>query len=172
MRIAKRLLLLLVLLAFSFTVHSCRGFVKEVFKPPKVRVVDVVVASNPPIESKGPWGFRLTLSVDNPNNYPLNVTYVAYTAILGRETVAEGEQRSNLRIEASGVTEVQVPLTVQPEAFSNVARRMLQARRLDYEFNGSVGLDAPVIGVVRIPFSKTGSIDPIDLLIKKGFGFN
>jgi LEA14-like dessication related protein len=110
--------------------------------------------------------------VDNPNTYPLNVTYIAYTAILGREAVAEGEQRSDLRIEASGVTEVTVPLTIRPEAFSKVGRRMLQARRLDYEFNGSVGLDAPVVGVIRIPFSKTGAIDPVDLLIKKGFGLH
>ncbi|MEK6779161.1 MAG: LEA type 2 family protein [Candidatus Deferrimicrobiota bacterium] len=172
MRIAKRSLLLLALLAFSFAANSCRGLMKEVFKPPKVRVVDVALASNPLVDPKGPWGFRLTLSVDNPNTYPLNVTYVAYTAIIGRETVAEGEQRSDLRIEASGVTEVKVPLTVRPEAFSKVGRQMLQARRLDYEFNGSVGLDAPVVGVIRIPFSKTGAIDPVDLLIKKGFGFN
>lgn len=172
MRIAKRSLLLFALLAFSFAANSCRGLVKEVFKPPKVRVVDVALASNPLVDSKGPWGFRLTLSVENPNTYPLNVTYVAYTAIIGRETVAEGEQRSTFRIEASGVTEVKVPLTVRQEAFSKVGRQMLQARRLDYEFNGSVGLDAPVVGVIRIPFSKTGTIDPVDLLIKKGLGFH
>jgi LEA14-like dessication related protein len=172
MRIAKRLLLLLILLAFSFAAHSCRGFVKEVFKPPKVRVVDVALASNPLVDSRGPREFRLTLSVDNPNSYPLNVTYVAYTAILGRETVADGEQRSTLRIEASGATEVKVPITLRPEAFSKAARQVLQGRRIDYEFNGSVGLYAPVLGVVRIPFSKTGSVDPVDLLMKKGLEFN
>jgi LEA14-like dessication related protein len=145
---------------------------REVFKPPKVRVVDVVLASNPLVDPKGNLGFRLTLSVDNPNAYPLNVTLVAYTAILGRETVAEGEQRSDLRINASGTTEIVVPLTIRTQAFSAVARQMLQIRRLDYEFNGSVALDAPLVGIVRIPFSKTGTVDPVDLLMKKGFGFD
>ncbi len=145
---------------------------KEAFRPPKIRVVDVALASNPLVDPKGPWGFRLTLSVDNPNSYPLDVVYVAYTAILGRETIAEGEQRSTLRIEASGATEVKVPLTLRPESFSKAARQVLQARRIDYEFTGSAGLDVPVLGVVRIPFSKTGSVDPVDLLMKKGFGFN
>jgi LEA14-like dessication related protein len=172
MRIAKRPLLLLSLLVFSLAAPSCRGLVKQVFKPPKVRVVDVVLASNPLVDPKGPWGFRLILAVDNPNTYPLNVTYVAYTAILGREAIAEGEQRSDLRIEASGSTQVTVPVTLRPEAFLKVGRQALQARRVDYEFNGSVGLDAPVVGVVRIPFSRAGTIDPVDLLIRKGFGFN
>jgi len=172
MRIAKRLVLLLSLLALPFAAGSCRGFVKEVFKPPKVRVVDVVLSSNSLSNPKGPWEFRLTLAVDNPNTYPLNITHVAYTAILGREAVAEGEERSDLRIEASGITQVRVPVTLRPEAFQKVGRQALHARRLDYEFNGSVSFTAPLVGTFRIPFSKTGSIDPVDLLLRKGFGFN
>ncbi len=31
---------------------------------------------------------------------------------------------------------------------------------------------APLLGVVRIPFSKTGGFDPVALLKKKGFGIN
>jgi len=31
-----------------------------------------------------------------------------------------------------------------------------RGRAIPYEFNGSVGVVAPVVGVVRIPFSKTG----------------
>jgi hypothetical protein len=35
-----------------------------------------------------------------------------------------------------------------------------------------VGVVAPVIGVVRVPFSRTGTIDPMDILRRKGIGFN
>jgi hypothetical protein len=51
-------------------------------------------------------------------------------------------------------------------------RHVLKARHLDYEFNGSVALHAPILGTTRIPFSRTGTVDPIDLLKKKGLGFN
>jgi LEA14-like dessication related protein len=146
--------------------------IKEAFKPPRVRVTDVLLSSNPLDDQRGPWAFILTLSVNNPNSYPLNVSHVAYSAVIGRETVADGEERSDIRIEASQVTTVKVPLTVRPDAFRDAMRQVLHARHLDYEFNGSVAMHAPVVGVVRIPFSRTGTIDPADLLRKKGFGIN
>lgn len=162
-----------MLAALSFAAASCRPLIKEVFKPPKVRVTDAAITSHSIDDPAAPWRLTLTLAVDNPNGYPLDVAYVAYTAVLGRETVAEGEQyRSDIRIEPSGVTMVKMPLTVRPEAFREVLRHVLQTRHLDYEFNGSVGIRAPVAGVVRIPFSRNGTFDPIDLLKKKGFGFN
>lgn len=172
MRIAKLTASLLFLLALSLAAASCRGLLKEVFKPPKVRVVNVALASAPVVNPKGPVAFRMTLSVDNPNAYPLNVTRVAYTAILGGETVAEGEERSDLRIEAAGATCVTIPLSFRPEAFLKAGRQVLRAQRIDYEFHGSVSVDAPVVGTVRIPFSRTGSVDPVDLLIRKGFGLD
>lgn len=172
MRIAKRFLLLIVLSAVSLAATSCRPLLKEVFKPPKVRVTDVLLDSNPVNDPKGPWAFILTLEVDNPNGYPLNVSQVAYSAVIGRDTVAEGDHREDLRIEASRTTTVKVPLSIRPDAFREALRQVLQARRLDYEFNGSVSLQAPIVGVVRIPFSKTGNVDAIDLLRKKRLGFN
>jgi LEA14-like dessication related protein len=172
MRIAKRFLPLLALLAVPLAAASCRPLLKEAFKSPKVRVADVSLASNPLNDPKGPWEFTLTLEVNNPNGYPLDISQVAYAAILGRETVAEGDYRSDIRIEASKVTMVRVPLTLRPETFQEAFRHVLQGRRVDYEFNGSVGVNAPVVGIVHIPFSRTGSFDPVDLLKRRGFGFN
>jgi LEA14-like dessication related protein len=172
MRIAKRFLPLLILLAFSLAAASCRPLFKEVFQPPKIRVADVLLESNPLDDPKGPLDFTLTLEVNNPNGYPLTVSHVAYTAVIGRETVAEGELLADIRVEASRVTPVRIPVTLRPDAFREAMRRVLQARRLGYEFNGSVAMRAPIVGTVRIPFSKTGTIDPVDLLRRKGFGFN
>ena len=56
--------------------------------------------------------------------------------------------------------------------FHAALREMIEARALPYEFNGSVGVVAPFVGVVRVPFSRTGTIDPLDLLRRKGIGFN
>jgi LEA14-like dessication related protein len=132
----------------------------------------VLVTSNPLDDPKLPWELVLTLEVHNPNGYPLDVVRVAYAAVLGRETVADGDRRTEIRIEASRTTIVEVPLTIRPEPFQEAMRQVLQARRLNYEFRGSLGLVAPIAGVVHIPFSKTGSVDAMDLFRKKGFGFN
>lgn len=172
MRIAKRYLPFLLLLSVPVLAGSCRQLLKESFKPPQVRVTEVALDSNPVDDPKGPWTGTLGLEVNNPNGYALTVSHVAYAAIVGRDTVAEGEHRSDVRIEASRATTVRIPFTIHPDPFREAMRQVFQARRLAYEFNGSVALVAPLFGTVRIPFSKTGTLDPVDLLRRKGFGFN
>jgi LEA14-like dessication related protein len=119
-----------------------------------------------------PWDALLSLEVNNRNNYPVYVSYVAYTAILGREPIAGGEHREKIRLGASGLTVVKVPVSIRPESFLIACRNVLVSRKISYELNGSVGLDTPVVGVVRIPFSKTGNFDPVEFLKRKGFGFD
>jgi LEA14-like dessication related protein len=171
MRIVKRWILLLLFGALCLPVSSCRPLLKEVFQTPKVRLVNIGIAGNPFV-SQGPVEAILHLSVNNPNSYALTVASVAYTATVGTRRVADGERTEEMRIEPSGETVVKVPVRLQTEVFADALREVLAARALSYEFNGSVGVVAPVVGVVRVPFSKTGTIDPMDILRRKGIGFN
>ena len=171
MRIVKRWIPLLLLGTLCLPVSSCRPFLKEVFQAPKVRLVDIGIAGNP-FQSKGPVEAILHLSVNNPNSYPLTVASVAYSATVGTRRIADGERTEEIRIEPSGETVVKVPVRLQTDVFAAALREMLEARSISYEFNGSVGVVAPVIGIVRVPFSRTGTIDPMDILRRKGIGFN
>lgn len=163
---------LLFFLLLAVSLASCRGFVKEAFKTPKIKVIDVMLTSNPFDDPMRPWDALLSLEVNNRNDYPLKIAYVAYSAILGRETIAGGESREAIRLGASGITVVKVPISIRPESFLTASRDVLGARKLSYELNGSVGIDTSVVGVVRIPFSKTGRFDPVVFFKQKGFGFN
>ncbi|GAB4237892.1 MAG: hypothetical protein OHK0028_15320 [Deltaproteobacteria bacterium] len=171
MRIVNRWVLLLLLAAVCLPASSCRPLLKEVFKPPKVRLVDIGLAGNPFL-SRGPVEAVLHLAVNNPNPYALTVANVTYSATVGSRRVAEGERNESVRIEPSAETVVKVSVRLQTDVFAAALREVIEARSLSYEFNGSVGLLAPVVGVVRIPFSRTGTIDPMDILRKKGIGFN
>jgi LEA14-like dessication related protein len=171
MRIVKRWILLLLFGASCLPVSSCRPLLKEVFKTPKVRLVDIGVAGNPFV-SRGPVEAILHLSVNNPNSYALTVAGVAYSATVGTRRVADGERTEEIRIEPSGETVVKVPVRLQTDVFADALREVLEARVVSYEFNGSVSVVAPVVGVVRVPFSRTGTIDPMDILRRKGIGFN
>ena len=144
---------------------------REVFKTPKVRIVDIGIAGNPFV-SRGPVEVVLHLAVNNPNSYALTVAGVAYSATVGTRKVADGERNEEMRIEPSGETVVKVPVRLQTDVFADALREVLDARAVSYEFNGSVSVVAPVVGVVRIPFSRTGTIDPMDILRRKGIGFN
>jgi LEA14-like dessication related protein len=171
MRIVKRWILLLLFGASCLPVSSCRPLLKEVFEAPKVRVVDIGVAGNP-FQSRGPIEAVLYLAVKNPNSYALTVASVAYSATVGTRQLANGERTEEMRIEPSGETVVKVPVRLQTDVFADALREALEARAVSYEFNGSVGVVAPVVGVVRVPFSRTGTIDPMDILRRKGIGFN
>jgi len=171
MRIVKRWALLLLLGASCLPVSSCRPLLREVFQTPKVRLVDIGVAGNPFV-SRGPIEAILHLSVNNPNSYALKVAGVAYSATVGTRKVADGERTEEMRIEPSGETVVRVPVRIQTDVFAEALREVLAARAVSYEFNGSVSIVAPVVGVVRVPFSRTGTIDPMDILRRKGIGFN
>jgi len=144
---------------------------REVFQAPKVRIVDIGVAGNPFV-SRGPIDAVLHLAVNNPNSYALTVAGVAYSATVGTRKVADGERIEEIRIEPSGETVVKVPVRLQTDIFADALREVLEARAVSYEFNGSVSVVAPVVGVVRVPFSRTGKIDPMDILRRKGIGFN
>jgi LEA14-like dessication related protein len=171
MRIVKRWVLLLLSGALCLPFPSCRPLVREVFETPKVRLVDIGVAGNPFV-SRGPVEAVLYLTVNNPNSYALKVASVAYSATVGTRRVADGERTEEIRIEPSGETVVKVPVRLQTDVFAAALREVLDAKALSYEFNGSVGVVAPVVGVVRVPFSRTGTIDPMDILRRKGIGFN
>jgi len=171
MRIVKRWILLLLFGALCLPASSCRPLLKEVFKTPKVRLIDIGIAGNPFL-SRGPVEAILHLAVNNPNSYALTVASVTYSATVGARRVADGERTEEMRIEPSGETVVKVPVRLQTDAFAAALREVLEARALSYEFNGSVGVVAPVVGVVRVPFSRSGTIDPMDILRRKGIGFN
>lgn len=169
---AKRFPLLLALLLATPALFSCTSIIREVFRAPKVRVIDVAFASNPLSDREASWTAIVSLEIDNPNAYPLTVAHVAYSAIMDTRTVADGERDEDIRIGASGVTVVKMPVTFRPDAFADAARLVFARRSLHYELNGSVALRAPVAGTVRIPFSKTGTFDAVELLRKKGLDLN
>jgi len=171
MRIGNRWVLLLLFFASFLPGSSCRPLLKEVFKTPKVRLVDIGIAGNPFV-SRGPVEAILHLSVNNPNSYALTVAGVAYSATVGARRVADGERTEEIRVEPSGETVVRVPVRLQTDVFADALREVLNARAVAYEFNGSVSIVAPVVGMVRVPFSRTGTIDPMDILRRKGIGFN
>ena len=172
MRIAKLMYLLLVLLIASLPLSGCRQMVKESFKTPKVEVLEVGLEADPGEVAMAPWRFVLTLAVDNPNPYSLNVARLAYSGMIGSDVVAEGELPEAIRIEASKVTTVAIPILLKPGAFESAARQVLTKKTLSWEFNGSVDLHAPLLGIVRIPFSKTGSYDLFYILKRMGIGLN
>lgn len=147
---------------------SCSTLVKKTVKAPKVRVVDVEIPTNLLSDRSAPLATNIRLAVSNPNGYDLEVSSIAYSATLATTLIARGESREKILLPAEKTTEITVPVTILHEGIIEALKEVLARRSAPYEFNGSIGIDAPVVGTVRIPFSKTGEIDPLELLRKRG----
>jgi LEA14-like dessication related protein len=172
MRIVMRWLPRLLLAVLCLSAPSCRYLVREVFQNPTVKLVDVGISGNPFLAPRAPLEAVLHLRVTNPNTYALTVSQVSYSATIGSRRVASGEKNERIRIEPDGDTIVRIPVQLVPDAFAAALREVLAARALSYEFNGSVGVVAPLVGTVRVPFSRNGTVDPVEFLRRKGIGLN
>jgi len=145
--------------------------VREAFKNPKVRVVSIKLSSNP-LLTKDPLEVVLHLEVFNPNSYSLNVSKAVYSVAIGNKELASGEKNEQVRLEPSQETTVTVPVTLNPSVFTAALYEVIEARAVPYEFNGSLEVEAPLVGVLRVPFSKTGTFDPLDFIRRKRIPFN
>ncbi len=126
MRIVKRWSLLLPVAALCLAASSCRPLMKEVFRTPKVRLVEIGVSGNPFL-ARGPVEAILHLAVDNPNTYAITVSNVSYTATVGSRRMAEGERSEEVRIEPSVETVVRVPVRLQTDVFVASLREVIEA---------------------------------------------
>ncbi|MCL1925757.1 MAG: LEA type 2 family protein [Syntrophorhabdaceae bacterium] len=136
-----------------------------------MRVVSVKLSANPFL-TKDPTEVVLHIEVINQNSYALNVSRAAYSVTIGNRELASVEQNEQLRLEPSRETIVIVPVTLNPGALTSALHEVIEARAVPYGFNGSIEVEAPLIGIVRIPFSKTGTFDPLDFIRRKKIPFN
>jgi len=144
---------------------------REAFKNPKVRVVSVKLSANP-LLTKDPLEVVLHLEVFNPNSYALNVSRAVYSVVIGKQELASGEKNEQISLKPSQETIVTVPVTLNPGVFTMALYEVIEARAVPYEFNGSLDVDAPLVGIVKVPFSKTGIFDPLDFIRRKKIPFN
>lgn len=128
--------------------------------------------SSNPFLAKDPLEVVLQLEVFNPNSYALNVSRAAYSVTVGKKELASGEQNEQFRLEPSQETTVTVPVTLNPEVLTAALRELIGARAVSYELNGSLEIEAPLVGIVRAPFSKTGVFDPLDFILRKKIPLN
>jgi LEA14-like dessication related protein len=117
----------------------------------------------------GPVRLVLVLQVTNPNSYALSLSRVTYAGHLGSVRIAEGEHAQEVTLEGGGkATLVRVPVDVLPASLREAFLRTLSKRSLDYALDGSLGVGTPVLGVVQVPFSVSGSMDAVELLRRLG----
>ena len=103
--------------------------------------------------------FLLGFNVNNPNPFPLPVRAVRYKVRLNDQNFAGGETQGNFTIPASGdgsfVISVDLDLLQSGARLASILRSGLHDQ-IDYELNGNLDVDIPLVPSIR--FANTGTI--------------
>ena len=120
---------------------------------PRVTLVDMQVTDMRLFEQR----YALTLRVQNPNPFDLDVVGLDFRLSLNGESFADGVSNQPVRVPAYGevVTEVEVSSSLLSifEQFRRLSEG--QAGALSYRIDGSVALGE---GWMRLPFERAGTI--------------
>ena len=131
---------------------GCRAAVERVFTPPSVGLRGVEV------EGLGVGGASLavTLSLANPNPYPLAATGASYRLLAGDSTeVGRGSVSTPLRVGARDSTLVRLPVDVSWSGLRRAGRGALRGGAVDYRVIGEVIANTP-LGDRTVPIDARG----------------
>ena len=99
----------------------------------------------------------LVLSVQNPNDVPLELATLSYGLKIEGHQVATGERAMGVTLRPASTDEVRVPVSVSYRDLGSIAAKVLQNEAFGYEVHGVAGLDTPV-GVLDFPFARKGRV--------------
>jgi LEA14-like dessication related protein len=139
-------------LCAAATLVACRAAVDRVFTPPAVALRNVEVAG------LGVTGASLTvtLSLANPNPYPLAASGASYRLFAGDSTeVGRGSVSTPIRVGGRDSTLVRLPVDVTWSGLGRAGRGALRGGTVDYRVLGEVIASTP-LGDRTVPIDARG----------------
>lgn len=103
------------------------------------------------------------IDVRNPNALGIKLNSFDYELQMNENSFLSGLNDSGLEIAANGQKTVQLPLTLKFADLYNMFSSLKDQDSSVYELQAGFAFDVPVLGAVRIPVSKSGSIPNVKL---------
>lgn len=149
--LTKPVRIVVVLMALSL-LAGC-ALLRSQVEAPRVSLSAIGVESLGLLEQR----FRLTLRVQNPNGFPINIKGMDYRVVLNGEPFASGVSAAGVRVPASGESLVMVPVTVNLlDTLQQVLKwRSSPPESLDYALDGQVRLSDFDL---QLPFEYSGTV--------------
>jgi len=109
----------------------------------------------------------IDLAVDvnilNDNPVSVNLSGFDYEFEINNNPFLSGQQEYGFSIAAMERTTLQIPVTVNFQDLYNTVSSLLKEDQASYRMAGGVSLDVPVLGSLRVPFSKRGEFPAVKL---------
>ena len=149
---------LLIVLAVAVSACAGLGGLAQMVEP-EVDVTDVKLLGTTLTGADLLFEFR----VDNPNAVALVLDDIGYRLRLNGEPLLDGRRTQETRIEASGRSVVELPVSIKFEDVYRVIRSFEGRKKPEYALDADFRFDVPVLGSVTVPVTERGEI-PMDRL--------
>lgn len=143
----------LAALAMFIGLGACASLARRAFQNPVVTVADTKVTG---FSARG-GSLEVTLRVENPNDFRLDVGAVRYAVWVDSTQVAKGQLDRIVTLEPSTTSTVVVPVQFALDAVAMVGVRFLTTGSLQYHVTGQFDYVTP-FGRLTRPFASDGSV--------------
>ena len=135
------------------TVAGCASIARRAFQNPVVTVADTKVTG---FSARG-GSLEVTLRVENPNDFRLDVGALRYAVWVDSTQVATGQLDRIVTLEPVTTSTVVVPVQFALDAVAMVGVRFLTTGSLQYRVTGQFDYVTP-FGRLTRPFASDGSV--------------
>ncbi|KAK7276637.1 hypothetical protein RIF29_17780 [Crotalaria pallida] len=98
---------------------------------------------------------NLHLKLENKNDFDLGLNALDYEVWLGDVSIGGAELTKSAKIEKSGISYIDIPITFRPKDFGSALWDMIRGRGTGYTMKGNIDVDTP-FGKMKLPISKEG----------------
>ena len=98
----------------------------------------------------------LKLKVVNTNNFPLDLSKLAYSLSLGDTPIAQASLSKAAKFSKGGSGTLEIPISLKPSNLGLAAFNMLTGNNASYSLSGNMDVGTP-FGSMNMPFAKNGS---------------
>ncbi len=128
-------------------------------REPDVKVADVKIGS---------FTFKkvnlvFDIDISNPNSLGIDLNGFDYNFLLNDHSFLKGEQNQPLKILANGKSSVKVPVSLTFDEVYKAYKNLVNQDSIHYSFKSGLKFKLPILGVTRIPVSKSGTLPNVKI---------
>jgi LEA14-like dessication related protein len=101
--------------------------------------------------------------VENPNQLAISLSSFDYELLLNEKTFVRGDQSEGMNLEAQSTNPVQIPVSLTFRDILESVQSVAQQDSSVYQFKSGFAFTLPVIGDVRIPVQRSGTIPVVKI---------
>jgi LEA14-like dessication related protein len=157
-----------IIILSALMLSSCavlQGVISDKVKEPKVDFVGAKISGL----SLDAVDLLFDLKIQNPNSVGVKLAGFDYDFLLDGNQFVKGNQDKGIDIPSQGEETIQLPLSLKYTDIYRTFQNLREQGVSNYQIKCGFSFDVPVLGVIRIPVSKSGEV-PMIKLPKLSFG--